>query len=86
MIGHDYSPTCGCPGCQFIWAGLQAYEKFGPPPVIGTFNPMTGDVGRDIDDPLSQYRTWLGDRWHPSYEVAPKGTAVSPLKINKRSI
>lgn len=73
---REYTPghglRCGCPGCSFMWAGHQAFLKFGAPPVIGTFEPVRGDYGRDYDGPTAQYRTWLGDRWHPYYEVVPK--------------
>lgn len=74
MNDHSYSPTCGCPGCQFLWAAEQQYLKHGAPPVIGTFEPRTGDVGRDCDSPVAQYRTWVGGQWYPLYEVVPKQT------------
>lgn len=71
---HAYSPTCGCPGCQFMWAAEQCFIKNGPPPVMDTFEPTLGDIARDCDHPLSPYRTWTGDRWHPYFEVAPRET------------
>lgn len=78
MADHDYNPNCGCPGCQFIWAGEQCFRKFGLPPIIGTFEPTHGDIGRDCDIPMAQYRTWTGEGWWPSYLVVPKQTPDYP--------
>lgn len=73
MADHPYSLTCGCPGCQFLWAGLEAFKKLGLPPVIGTFIPRYGDVGRDCDRPNSPYRTWTYEgEWYPYYGVLPR--------------
>lgn len=59
---------CGCPGCQFMYAAEACYLKNGPPPLIGSFEPVLGDVARDPKRNLI-YRTWVGDRWWP-YDAA----------------
>lgn len=75
MSDHPYNPNCSCPGCQFIWAGMEAFRKFGPPPVIGTFEPNVGDIARDCDRPNAQYRSYTSDgRWWPYFEVVPRQT------------
>ena len=78
MADHDYNPNCGCPGCQYLWAAEKMLEKFGPPPIIGTFEPTHGDIGRDLDHPLAVYRTWMGSYWWPLYEIVPKGSGMYP--------
>ena len=54
MSDHPYNPNCGCPGYQFIYNGLECFRKNGPPPVIDTFEPTIGDIGRDYDGPASR--------------------------------
>ena len=78
MRDHGYNPNCSCPGCQFLWASIEQFKASGPPPVIGTFMPSVGDVGRDCDAPLAQYRTWTGEEWLPSYRLFPGPLATSP--------
>ncbi len=71
MADHPYSRTCGCPGCQFMWAAEETYKRLGPPPVIGTFEPINGDIARDGDYPRAQYRVWTGTNWHPNPLIFP---------------
>lgn len=71
MEGHDYNPNCGCPGCQFIWAAMEAFKR-GLAPVIGTFEPIEGDMARDCDRPDSMLRTWVSGRWWPYFEIQPQ--------------
>ena len=73
MSDHVYNPDCGCPGCQFMWAAEETYRKHGSAPVIGTFEPRVGDVGRDCDASMSPLRVMTADgRWHPYFEVLPR--------------
>ncbi len=65
LSNHPYSETCGCPGCQFIWAGLEAFKR-GAPPKIGSFEPIHGDIAEDPRYP-GFYRTWTGVYWHPRF-------------------
>jgi hypothetical protein len=65
-MNHAYSRTCNCPGCSFQFNAELAYAKFGPPPVIGSFEPMNGDIGRDSEDAASQHRIWTGESWWPA--------------------
>ena len=44
-------------------------------PVIGTFEPNIGDMGKDYDGPLAKIRTYLGSgQWHPYFEAYPRET------------
>lgn len=87
MADHPYNPNCGCPGCQFILNAEECYRKFGPPPVIGTFIPTVGDVGRDYDGPTAMYRTWMSDyRWFPYFEVVPRQGPPRPAIANGKPL
>lgn len=69
MSGHEYSPTCGCPGCQYAWAAEQTFSTVGPPLKIGEFTPVAGDFAEDPRYP-GLYRTWTGGfyaYWHPRF-------------------
>jgi hypothetical protein len=71
--GHGYNPNCGCPGCQYLHNAERAYETFGPVPVIGTFEAIEGDFGRDCDKPESPIRRMMSDgRWWPYFGVRPR--------------
>jgi len=72
MSDHPYIRNCGCPGCQFLWAAEMCEAINGPPPIIGTFEPISGDVGRDYDGPNSPFRAFIGGRWWPYFEVMPR--------------
>lgn len=64
MSDHPYSETCGCPGCQFMWAAEQVARRCGKPLQIGQFTPTFGDMAEDPRYP-GFFRTWTGDGWHP---------------------
>lgn len=82
MSDHPYSSTCGCPGCQFLWAAEETYKKSGPAPIIGTWEPKPGDLGRDCDSPNSPIRIWISEgRWYPSFEVTPKFSVQVPVTL-----
>lgn len=61
--GHPYSPTCGCPGCQYLWAAEETFRAVGSPLKIGEFTPTWGDFAEDPRYP-GFFRTW-SDGWHP---------------------
>lgn len=84
LLPREYTPGhglhCHCPGCEFMLNGEKAYDKFGPPPFIGTFEHATGDVARDynrfaIVDGEEVYctRIWAGNRWWPHDEALDYG-------------
>lgn len=60
MVNHPYSPNCACPGCQYTWAVDETIRQHGMAPVIGTFEPVLGDVGRLDDTPNSLVGIWTG--------------------------
>lgn len=48
-------------------------KRFGNPPVIGTFEPTIGDMGRDCDARNSPVRVYTAaGRWYPYFEVLPR--------------
>ena len=76
-IGHQFNPACSCPGCEFIASARTTLKNVGLPPVIGSFEPQPGDMGRDGGDAHSQIRIWTGSRWLPDYVSVPKTSAKS---------
>lgn len=49
-------------------AVVQTNKNAGPPPVIGTFTPHFGDIGRDSDAPFAILRIWDGEKWYTNKE------------------
>ena len=77
MSDHPYNSNCGCPGCEVWWATGQFHKNPNPDsppaPIIGTFEPKTGDVGRDCNAPNSHVRVWTETGcWFPYFGDLPK--------------
>ena len=57
------------------WPVVAHFVKHGPAPVIGTFEPIKGDMGRDGDWPLAQIRMFDDKSgWLPSFDLVPRQT------------
>lgn len=50
----------------FMDAVVETAKRLGPPPLIGTFEPNTGDIGRDPDN---RHYVWNGTCWVDSKGV-----------------
>jgi hypothetical protein len=51
---------------HFDWQMLETLRNVGPPPVMGTFTPQLGDIGRDFEtDRLGIFtgKEWLMKNW-----------------------
>ena len=81
----NHAANCQCPGCQYLWAAEQAFKKFGPPPVIGTFEPIEGDVARDSDTPTAPHRMWTKNGWWPSVALLLLLTLPAFAQVHVRS-
>lgn len=66
MLQVNYSPNL--PFGEFE----ARYE--GPPSVIDTFQPQSGDFGMDHHGATSPIRIWSGSAWSPNFGLAPRET------------
>jgi hypothetical protein len=50
------------------WQLLETYKNIGPPPIVGTFEPQLGDIGRvwDAEQLAWNLQVWSGKEWHRS--------------------